>query len=168
MPRKLCFLLGFFFLLSMSAHAQGVADKIELFGGYSYMHYDGPGSGSLNGWEVAGHYEFTDWLKGVGDFDGHYGSPGGFSNSTHTFLFGPEISFPARISPFAHVLIGGAHNSSGGVSDTSFATAIGFGVDNRLTDVISWRMIQGDYLITHFYGQTQNNARLSTGIVIHF
>jgi hypothetical protein len=168
MLRKLCLLLGFFFVISMSAQAQGIADKIQLFGGYSYMHFGGPPSGSLNGWEIAGQYKFTDWLGGVADFDGHYGSPSGPSNSTHTYLFGPEVSYPARISPFAHVLIGGAHSTIGGVSDTSFATAIGFGIDNRINDLISWRMIQGDYLITHVFGTTQNNARLSTGIVFHF
>lgn len=168
MVRKLCLLLGLFFLISMSASAQGLADKIQLFGGYSYMHFGGSPSGSLNGWELAGKYKFTDWLGGVADFDGHYGSPSGLSNSTHTYLFGPEVSFPARISPFAHVLIGGAHSTIGGFTNTSFATAIGFGIDSRLTDFVSWRMIQGDYVITHLYGTTQNNARLSTGIVIHF
>lgn len=168
MLRKLCVCLGFFFAISITAHAQSIADKIDVFGGYSYMHWDGPGSGSLNGWEVAGQYKFTDWLGGVADFDGHYGSPGGFSNATHTFMFGPQVSFPARISPFAHVLIGAAHSSLGGATDTSFATAIGFGIDNKLTDLISWRMVQGDIVFTHLYGGEQNNARISTGIVIHF
>ena len=81
----------------------------------------------------------------LSDFDGHYGSPNGFSTSLHTFLFGPEVSWPARVSPFAHVLFGGAHVSSGGFSDTSFAMAVGAGIDTRLIHGIYWRIFQGEY-----------------------
>lgn len=159
MIRKLPFLLGLVFVVSLSAHAQ--SDKVELFGGFSYERF---ASSNTAGWELAGQYKVTDWLGGVADFDGHYGS----GNSIHTFLFGPQVSWPARISPFAHVLVGGAHISGNGASDSSFSTAIGGGIDAHLAPGISWRVIQGDYLVTRFYGGTQNNGRLSTGIVFRF
>jgi len=168
MLRKLCLMAGVFLALSLTAHAQGIADKINVFGGYSYMHYDGSPSGSLNGWELSGEYKFANWIGGVADFDGHYGSPGGPSNSTHNFLFGPQVSWPARVSPFAHVLIGGAHTNIGGFTDTSFSTAIGGGIDTEIGHGFSWRIIEGDAVITHFFGSSQTNARLSTGIVFHF
>jgi hypothetical protein len=168
MLRKLPLLLGLFFLISLSAHAQGLSDKVELFGGYSYLRFDSSPQVNLNGWELSGQYKFTDWLGGVADFSGDYGSPFGTSTSLHTFLFGPQISWPARVSPFAHVLFGGAHFDGGGVSDTAFATAIGGGIDTKITHGISWRIIQGDYLLTRFGSQTQNNARISTGIVFRF
>jgi len=104
----------------------------------------------------------------VADFDGHYGSPNGFSSSVNTYLFGPEVSWPARVSPFAHVLFGGAHVGSGGFSDNSWAMAIGGGIDTRLIHGVYWRVIQGDYLPTHFSGVREDNARLSTGIVFKF
>jgi hypothetical protein len=167
MVRRLSLLVGVILLASLSAHAQGLGDKVELFGGYSYMRTASP-SFNLNGWELAGQYKATDWLGGVADFDGHYGSPNGFSTSLHTFLFGPEVSWPARVSPFAHVLFGGAHVSSGGFSDTSFAMAVGGGIDTRLIHGIYWRIIQGDYLPTFFGNARENNARLSTGIVVRF
>jgi opacity protein-like surface antigen len=167
MVRKLTLLLGLFFLVAISAHAQD-SDKVQLFGGYSYMHFDSPRSVSLNGWELSGQYKFTDWLGGVADFDGHYGSQFGIGESVHTFLVGPQVSFPARISPFAHVLIGGAHFSSDVASDTSFATAIGAGFDTKIRDNLSWRIFQADYVYTHFFGGTQNNVRVSTGIVFRF
>lgn len=167
MLRKLPLLVGLVLLASLAAHAQGLGDKVELFGGYSYMRTDSP-SFNLNGWELAGQYKVTDWLGAVGDFDGHYGSPNGFSTSLHTFLFGPEVSWPARVSPFAHVLVGGAHVSSGGLSENSFAMAVGGGIDTRLVHGIYWRIIQGDYLPTHFGNAWENNARLSTGIVVRF
>jgi hypothetical protein len=78
------------------------------------------------------------------------------------------VSWPGRVSPFAHVLLGGGHVSGGGFSDTSFAMAIGGGIDAELMHGIYWRVIEGDYLPTHFFGTTQNNARLSTGIVFKF
>ena len=167
MIRRLSLLLGLVFLISLSAHAQGVGDKVELFGGYSYLRTSSP-SVNLNGWELAGQYKVTDWLGGVADFDGHYGSFGGFSTSLHTFLFGPQISWPARVSPFAHVLFGGAHISAGGFSDTSFAMAIGGGIDARLVHGIYWRIIQGDYLPTFISGAREDNTRLSTGVVFRF
>jgi hypothetical protein len=164
MLRKLSLLVGLIFLVSVSAHAQGLGDKLEVFGGYSYMHVDSAPSFSTNGWELSGNYKFADWLGGVADFDGHYGS----GASVHTYLFGPQVSWPARVSPFAHLLIGGAHVSSGPFSDSSFSMALGGGIDTELVPHIYWRVIQGDYLLTHFSGRRQDNARLSTGIVIHF
>jgi hypothetical protein len=168
MLRKLSLLLGLFFLISLSAHAQGISDKVELFGGYSYLRFDSSPQVNLNGWELSGQYKFASWLGGVADFSGHYGSPFGISSSVHTFMFGPQISWPARVSPFAHVLIGGAHFSAGGGSDTAFASAIGGGIDARIAHGLSWRLIQGDYLITRFGSTTQNNVRVSTGIVFRF
>jgi hypothetical protein len=167
MARRLSFLFGLVLLISVSAHAQSPSDKVELFGGYSYMRTDSP-STNLNGWELAGQYKVTDWLGGVADFDGHYGSPGGFSTGLHTFLFGPQVSWPARVSPFAHVLFGGAHVSSGGFSDTAFAMAVGGGIDARVVHQIYWRIFQADYLPTFFSGSREDNARISTGIVFRF
>ncbi|MGH9724375.1 MAG: outer membrane beta-barrel protein [Candidatus Acidiferrales bacterium] len=168
MFRKLFLVLGLFLLVSISARAQGLTDKVEVFGGYTFENFGSSPSANLNGWELAGQYKVTDWLGGVADFDGHYGSIAGTGTSVHTFLFGPQVSWPARISPFAHVLVGGAHISGGGASDTSFSTALGVGIDARITHGFSWRVIQGDYVVTRFFGNTQNNARVSTGIVFHF
>jgi len=164
MLRKLALLVGAVLLASMAANAQDASAKVELFGGYSYMRADsGPGA-NLNGWELSGQYKVSNWLGGVADFDGHYGDGG----SLHTFLFGPQVSWPARVSPFAHVLLGGAHVSSGGFGETAFAMAIGGGIDTRLVHGIYWRVIEGDYLPTHFGNAWENNARVSTGIVFRF
>jgi Outer membrane protein beta-barrel domain len=165
MLRKLSLLAGLILLVSVSARAQ---DTFEVFGGYSYMHVNNSPSFSSNGWEISGQYKFADWLGGVADVDGHYGTLGGFNSSTHTFLFGPQISWPARVSPFAHVLIGGAHTNVGGVGDSSFSMALGAGIDSRIYPGFDWRIIQIDYLPTYFFGQTQHNARLSTGLVFRF
>jgi hypothetical protein len=74
-----------------------------------------------------------------------------------------------KVRPYAEALFGGAHvNVNNGVgSDTSFATALGGGLDYRLLKPIAWRF-QGDYVQTRFFGATQNNVRISTGIVLRF
>ena len=133
MLRKIALLCGLIFVFSLAAHAQD-SDKVEVFGGYSYLRFDNSPSFNQNGWEVSGQYKFQPWLGAVADFSGDYG------NATHTtyFLFGPQVSWPARVSPFGHVLIGGAHVSTNftevlvpptvvtfSSSDTSFAAAIG-------------------------------------------
>jgi hypothetical protein len=165
MLRKLAFLLGLIFVVSFSAKAQ---DKVELFGGYTYMRVDNSPSFNTNGWEFSGQYKFNDWLGAVADFDGHYGSPFGPHASINSFLFGPQVSFPARVSPFAQALFGGAHFSNHGVTDTSFSLAVGGGIDTRLTHGIYWRIFQADYDLTHFFGSRQDNVRVSTGIVLRF
>ena len=159
-------LLGLFFLASLSSQAQ---DKVELFGGYSYMRLRNSPSANLNGWEIAGQYKFTDWLGGVADFDGHYGSSNGIGTSTYTYLFGPQISLPSRVSPFARLLLGGAHISQASFGSSSFSMALGGGIDIGLFhEQFYWRVIQTDYLMTQFGGHAQNNFRASTGIVIRF
>jgi hypothetical protein len=165
MLRKVLLLLGMYFLASLSAKAQ---DKAELFGGYSYLRFKSSPSLNLNGWEISGQYRFTDWLGGVADFDGHYGSVSGIGTSTYTYLFGPQISLPSRVSPFGHLLLGGAHLGAGGFGSSSFSMAFGGGIDTEITDRFSWRVIQADYLMTQFGGRSQNNFRLSTGIVFRF
>src|SRR5438034_7641474 len=90
MLRKTLLLLGLCALSSVSVQAQ---DKVELFGGFSYMHSH---SSNLTGWEISGQYKLRDWLGGVADVDGHYGSVNGVGTSTYTYLFGPQISLPSR------------------------------------------------------------------------
>jgi len=97
-----------------------------------------------------------------------------------TYLFGPRFTYRGhrRISPFGQVLFGGARAGSGvfatSNSHTAFATAFGAGVDWNVRDRFSIRPLQFDYLLTHLpeitngNNQTQNNLRVSTGIVFHF
>jgi hypothetical protein len=166
MVRKLSILLGLLFFVSFAAHAQGLlADKVEVFGGYSFMHNDNRPDSNLNGFEFSGQYKFASWIGGVADIDGHYGG----CTSVNNYLFGPQISFPARVSPFAQLLVGVAHMHRNGIgSDTSFAAALGVGIDTKLTGPFHWRIIQGDWIHTSLFGGSQNNGRLSTGIVIKF
>lgn len=166
MVRKLVLTLGLLLIASLAVSARASAqDKVELYGGYSYFHLENsPGASNLNGWIFSGQYKLASWFGAVGEVGGDYGG----GSSVHTFLVGPQVSFPARVSPFAHFLIGGAHYSQPGYGNTSFATSLGFGVDAKIASAFSWRIIEGDYVTTRFGGGTQNDARFSTGIVFRF
>jgi opacity protein-like surface antigen len=152
--------------------------KAEIFGGYQYFRVDTGVSGvdkiNLNGWDASVSGYFTKHLGVSGDFSGAYGSPFGASVKLHTFMFGPIVHFPnsSKITPFAHVLFGGAHiNGSAfglSASDTGFAWAAGGGLDVNLNSRWAVRLAQADFLQTRIASLTQNNFRYSAGIVIKF
>lgn len=100
----------------------------------------------------------------------------------YTYMFGPRFTYrnsenSQRATPFVQVLFGGARASADilgtSASQNSFAMSAGGGFDVRLVDRVSWRLVQAEYLLTRFdetgTGRlSQNNLRLSTGIVFHF
>lgn len=186
--RKIVFILPFVFLLSGSVLAQ-IPTSGNVFFGYSYLNTSvSPLSRtSTNGWEATFEGKFLPFLGLAADFSSYYGSqnfPGAvcsplapacspaFFNvgvDQQNYLFGPRVSISvSKFRPFAEFLIGAGHvNAHAAGSDTSFATAIGGGLDYKLLKVLAWRF-QGDYLRTSFFSSTQNNVRLSTGIVVRF
>lgn len=165
MARRVFILLGVYLLFSISVKAQG---GLSLFGGYSYEHLGGSPARNLNGVEIAGQYHFMNWLGAVADLDAQFGLPSQTDGRTLHFMVGPQISFPGRISPFVHALAGIGHASLNGSRDTSVAAAVGAGIDMRVLPLISWRVIQADDVITHFFGGVQHSARISTGLVFRF
>jgi len=170
MLRKLCLLVLFVLMCGalVPARAQDPGDKIELSAGYAYMHFKSSPAVNLNGFTVSGQYKLRDWLGGVGEVGGEYGNVGGVSSRVYTYLFGPQISWPRRVSPFAHILFGAASFSGGGFVSRSVAVAYGFGVDVKIKPRWSWRVIEGDIVQTRVGGLSEHNTRVSTGIVFHF
>jgi hypothetical protein len=140
---------------------------------------------NFNGWEASVEGKFLPFIGIVADVSQSYGSqtfalcgptlaciPGQTIHSrVLTGMVGPRVSVSvARFTPFAHALFGGAHISDSHAasnSDTSFATAIGGGLDYKFIKGVAWRF-QGDELHTHFFGAGQNNFRFSTGLVLRF
>lgn len=163
--RKLVFAAALLLFAPGLARAQ----KVQLFGGYSFLRLDtGAGKANLYGWEASGTFK-KSWLGFTADFSGHYGSPFGPSTSLNTFLFGPQLSLPVPvITPYVHALVGAARESTGNLSDTTFAAALGGGLDTRISPLLSYRLLQVDYVATRFGGNTQNHLRFSTGLVIRF
>lgn len=153
-----------FFCVATTAKAQGT----DLFGGFSYEHLGTSPARNITGAEITGQHRFVPWLGVAADLDGHFGMPSQSDARTVHFMAGPQISFPIRLSPFFHVLAGVGHIHENGLSDTSFATAIGGGLEYHVAPLFSWRVIQADDVVTQFFGKTQHSLRLSTGLVFRF
>ena len=197
-------ILGMVFLLLFvlfSVTPLRAQDKFEVFGGYSYFRASVSETGqplcppagppcpmvtvnsrpSLNGWEASVEYKPLKDVGLVADFGGNYGSlpnnSGGASLHNNTYLFGPRVFFPGRISPFVHVLAGAAHQSTGNPtttiffpahSTTAFAIALGGGVDIDVTQRVRMRLVQFDYVGANSGFSFRSEARISTGLVFHF
>lgn len=144
------------------------------------------GSGSfaynLNNWfglaaDFGGSSISTLDLSGVGSAD--------VNSTLFTYLFGPRFSYRKNktFTPFAQVLVGGAHITdvtSGGTTlvkgENAFAMTAGGGLDWNVTKGFAVRLAQVEYLMTRFTDPfalngasgTQNNLRVSGGIVFRF
>lgn len=171
-------LCGVMLLFAGLASAQDEAPKVEAFGGYSYLRVN-PGSDipgeNFNGGSGSLAYNFTPMLGVVADFGGYHWSQTGTDATAVSYLFGPKVALRhGSITPFAQALFGGAHISFSdeGGSQNAFAMALGGGVDWNATAHIGIRVIQAEYVLTRFSvdesTQTQNNARISTGVVFRF
>lgn len=176
--RKAAVLAGLLlFLASLPGMAQDYP-KYEIFGGYSYLHGDTGGSGvslNLNGWNASLSYNVKSWAGLTADFDGHYGTPLGASFNLHNFLFGPTFSHRSdKWSVYVHTLFGASRAGGDITSVAAFGMALGGGVDVKVRKNLALRVVQADYLMTRFdpgitsLNGTQNNFRLSTGVVFHF
>jgi opacity protein-like surface antigen len=86
------------------------------------------------------------------------------------FTGGPRIAWRQRQwEPWAHVLVGVAHEQpqTAGHSRNAFAVQAGGGADYRINPRLSLRL-EGDWLRSLFFGESQNNFILMGGVVIHF
>ncbi len=170
--RKLVGLLALVFLTTAPVLAQDES-KVDVFGGYSYLRVS-PGGGApganTNGWEAQATVNLSGYLGVTADFDGHYGEVFGIGGHDYNFLFGPTVFHRMdKATAFAHILFGGSRAGGSGFSDTSFAWALGGGVDWNVKPAVAIRVGQIDYLPTYFgSNRTQNNFRYSAGVVFRF
>jgi hypothetical protein len=190
-------LLSVFVLVALFGAIPSQAQGIELFGGYSFVRpsvtYTQTPQGTcvitgcpattttrnvnFNGWNVGGAFKILGPLVLAADFSDTSGSFQGAHTRLKTYLVGPQLRFPGPISPFAHFLVGGAHEATSSAvglvtisspTQNAFATTLGGGLDLKVLLFISVRPIQIDYLLTHFNSNTQNQFRYSGGIVLRF
>jgi len=180
-------------LCLISARLMAQDSKVDIFGGYQYLHNGDvtvngtsqpESSQSFNGWNIAPAYKFNKFVGAEADFSGGYGSVSGVSNHIYTYTGGPIITVGLPfLQPFAHVLFGGAHLASSAsgvsVSTNGYTLMAGGGVDAKLNRLIAFRVAQVDWVYYHFSGYTagnvttpsfsgSNNVRISTGIVVRF
>ena len=132
-----------FFLFAFATCVPALAQvQLKLFVGYSYIRpsvtYEQasacpagcpvvPGSITkhlnLNGYDFSATYKFLPFVGVSADFSGQYGTvTGSSSGHLQTYLLGPELAFPAKVSPFVHGLIGIAHQAV--AAGTSFSNGV--------------------------------------------
>lgn len=185
MKVRLLTALVLFSCLVLSASAQTGSDDqppFDAFVGYSHTSNFGTG---LNGWILAGNYEFPEsWLGLEGEISGHYGtqnlsalpivlpgSPVSVDNSLHNFNFGPRVTWRSPEQPFnvfGHFLFGFSHAkvSAAGQSqaDTAFSWVVGGGADYNFN--MNWAArAQLDLLHTHFFNDGESHPRFALGLV---
>ncbi len=173
-------------------------DRVEVFGGYSYMNPDFSlvsGSG-VSGWNGSVNFKLRRTIGVVADISRFYPRytyppPSGsvtVSGNTYSFLFGPQVSMRVRrVTPFARFLTGVSHVSPQSISGFTFtefksnnawSLAAGGGVDYSVTRRVALRGAV-DWLYARFtpigggdpgvnYVRNRNVARMSTGVVFRF
>jgi len=75
-------------------------------------------------------------------------------------------------TPSAHALLGAVRGSEGfaGIpaAATTFGAAFGGSIDFKITNMISFRVLQGDLIVTDFMKRHQESVRFSSGLVFTF
>jgi opacity protein-like surface antigen len=183
-------IVGFIVVLFAGLASAQVPTSGNIFVGYSFysaspstLDLSSGSRANLNGWNASLEGKVLPWVGIVADLSGHYGtesfvelSPEGpfattVSGHETDVMFGPRLSVSvAKFRPFAEAMFGVGHISTGqgiSTSDTSIATALGGGLDYKVIRIVALR-VEGDYVQTRFFGTTQNNFRLSTGIALRF
>ena len=184
MLRKIALLLSLSLLLGFSASAQD--SKADVYVGYQYTRqmYTPGTTFNMNGGVGQIAFYPTSWFGIVGEISGSaVGSIHGFTGSggtLYSYMGGPRLAFRhGPFQPYVQGLFGlGQLDTTlqarlGSASSTAFATAIGGGLDVKLGRHFAVRAIQGDYFLTRFTNPlnarfSQNNFRLSTGLVLRF
>lgn len=193
MQKLLLLLVVFAFTFPQAARAQRI-EGIEVFGGYSYLQSNLKSTYSpfyfpatpfgksfgLSGWQASVTEKATDWLGLTQEFSGQYGTQNllGADNhfSTFSILSGPRFYYPnlKGVTPFVHALFGYEQTavtlkgSSAKVTGTSYAMAFGGGMDVKVSRSLAIRVFQIDYYRPQLFGSSQNDVRVSAGIVFRF
>jgi hypothetical protein len=151
---------------------------VDVFAGYSYLSFDSKPLGfsdraNLNGWNA--EIAIPHVYKGLGAV---VDASAGYNHelSAYNFLIGPQYSFDVKnFRIVAHGMYGRSRDRLGITGTNEFEPsnlardiALGGAVDLPIGGKLSWRVLQGDYLVTSNFGGTQHNIRLSTGVVIRF
>jgi hypothetical protein len=117
-------------------------------------------------------YFTNEWLGIEGNITAAF-APTIFQNEhvkIATYGAGPKVAWRQKQwEPWIHGIFGGAHEQpqTADQGRNSYVIKAGGGVDYRWNPRISFRL-EGDYVRTGFFKQSQNDFQLSAGVVFHF
>src|SRR5262245_63174584 len=148
----------------------------DLAVGYEYVHFESkPFSANLSGIHTAIAYSLNEWfaLEGsvVAAFGGDVFQDGEMSKYA-MYTGGGRIFWnrqPHRLSPWAHVLVGGVHVNPqiANSGKNAFALQAGGGIDWYFNPRLSFRG-EADFVHTQLYSDSQSNYQAGVGVVLHF
>jgi opacity protein-like surface antigen len=151
--------------------------RLEAFGGVSYLNAGTSGLASRQnvvGFEGSVALHVNRFLAGEANFGGYYKTltivnVGSFAFHDYMAMAGPRFNLRKA---FFHALVGMDHlagsanfyATSGTSSDNSLAGTGGGGVQWNISRHLALRT-SADYILSRFTGHTQNNIRVTLGIV---
>jgi len=167
---------------------EGSTPKLEVGLNYSVVHATSrDDTRQLNSNGGSGYlvYNLNHTLGLVADLGGYRNGTvhGPFSDSTtFTYLFGPRFNWRrSRVTPYVQFLFGGARLPGDTTMDAlassdrnGFAMATGGGIDIAVTNHITIKPIQIEYVMTQIpsfaidRNAAQNGLRYSAGVVFRF
>lgn len=163
---------------SVASAQKSLLPPIEVFGGYSHLSLSSNGLGfenwtQMNGFEVA--VTLPHIYRGLGitaDASGNYAS----ALEQYNYLIGAQYLWEFnRFRFIAHGLYGRAQTRvlhAGSTftepSDRQRSIALGGEIDVPLSNRISFRAVQADYVAASAFGANRNGLRLSTGLIVSF
>jgi hypothetical protein len=175
---SICALIVFFFSSLAAAQSKSLLPGIEVFGGYSHLSLSSSGLGldnwtQMNGGEVA--VTLPHIYRGLGitaDASANYST----ALEQYNYFIGPQYRWEfSRFRFIAHGLYGRAQTrvrQPGSTflepSDRQRSIALGGEVDVPISDRISVRAVQADYVAASAFGSNRNEFRISTGLIVSF
>ncbi len=186
--RKLLFSLVVTLLLAVPAMAQNSAGG-QVFGGFSYTNIDSLNREGSYGFQASYSHSLSDKYSIVADFGGQFGSLdfsdpllGTFSLDfqNYEYLFGPQFDRRrGKYNTFVHALVGFATVRTSATtitilgipvpipstSETGLAFGFGGGFDVDLSERVSFRVVQIDYIPSNIADAWTHNIRLGVGLV---
>jgi hypothetical protein len=171
--RKLLVLLPLF-ILPLSVTAQEVP-RIEVYGGYSNLMSNlNVSSFDMSGVDFSAAENLNSWFGGALDISSHFGTENGFKTNMETAMYGPVFSYRKvrHVVVFSHGMLGAVRGGPNYLdiskSEVRFGALAGGGVDVQVSRMVALRLIQADYVLTHFSSVRQDNIRVSAGLVLRF
>lgn len=173
-------------LAALPALAQDAPKRMEVFGGYQFLHdgnFDGFGDGSANtnGWNAAATFNVNRHFGFTGDFSGNYQTKQIHEEGTsltdtahihiYTYGLGPTVSVSpgGKLRLFAHALFGnasvrptaciifsGSPDECGSGNATGMTMMFGGGVDVPARGTTAVRIVQVDWV----YLPSESGAQL--------
>ncbi len=153
--------------------AEGLEYRMELCLGAALVRFrSSVYSATAPGFSTSFAYFLKEKIAIEGSVTGAF-APVIFANEHVKYLgygAGPKLILQqARLSPWVHAIIGGAHvvpkTSLGGKN--GFLVQVGGGVDYQFVPRVAVRA-EVDWVRTQLFGQSQNSGQAIVGLVLHF